>query len=57
MSSQGGMQIEFSCPLCVHTPAEAVETQMVAAQSVGVHTDSACSPQEHKQVIFSVHSP
>ena len=52
MSPPGGIQIDLSCLLRVHTPAEAVETQMVSAQSEGVHTESAGSPQEHEQVKF-----
>jgi hypothetical protein len=48
-------EIEFSCLLRVHTPVEAVETQMVSAQSVNVYTGSACSPQEHERELFSGH--
>ncbi len=52
MSPLRGIQIDLSCLLRVHTQAEAVETQMVSAQSVGAHTESAGSPQEHEQVKF-----
>ena len=57
MSLQWGMQIDFSCLPRVHTPAEAVEKQMVSAQSVGVHAKSACSPQQHEQVKLGGHAP
>ncbi len=44
----------ISCLLRVHTAAEAVETQMVSAQSVGVYTESVRSPQEHEQIVTNV---